>query len=69
MVPPLKNEDLITKIWLLSKNKSVRAADDRPYTDTETIYRAVVGDGVPDIPRKMRREKTATFNMKYTIKS
>ncbi len=37
MVPPLKNEDLITKIWLLSKNKSVRAVDDRPYTDTDAI--------------------------------
>ena len=37
MVPPLKNEDLITEIWLLSKNKSVRAADDRSYADTETV--------------------------------
>ena len=54
MLPPLKNEDLITEIWLLSKNKSVRAADDRPYTDTEAVYRAVVGDGVLDVPKKMR---------------
>ena len=42
---------------VIKKNKSVRAADDRPYADTEAIYRAVVGDGVPDIPRKMRRDK------------
>ena len=35
LLPPLKNEDLITEIWLLSKNKSVRAADDRPYKVAE----------------------------------
>ena len=31
MLLPLQNEDVITEIWLLSKDKFDRAADDRPY--------------------------------------
>ena len=35
---PLQNEDIITEIWLLSKDKFDRAANDRSYKGSRLVF-------------------------------